>query len=201
MKNLNAYQHSIVLNILWLTDLLNGSKFNISIPFVVTRSCWPLEGQQIRFSYESFANVMTELSSIRLIQDGQRNPPGKWPLQDVIIIPLHHVNKQGNMFSDSAVHTIQVDPHTQLIAIQTCVEGRAVDSSHHTIDCILPTLPVIFNPPDVRPVTHTAFILQQFSFIAVKPEKQIQLLIIGIQRIHLICSILQRSLGDISSIS
>ena len=93
--------------------------------------------------------MMTELGTLGLIQDGERDPPGKWPLKDVVIITLHHVNKQSNVFSNTAVHTIQVDSHTQLIPIQAGVEGWTVNRCHYPVDGILATLTVIFNPPDV----------------------------------------------------
>ena len=171
MKNLYANQQGVILHILRLTNLLYWSKFYIPIPFVIAWGCWPLKCQEVGFSYKGFTDVLTVLCTIGLIHDGQSNPPSEGPFQDGIVIALHHVNKQRHMFTHSAVHAIQIDPHTELVPIQVGVEGRAMYCCHDSIDSILAALPIILYPPYVGPVADTSLILQQFGFIAVKSEK------------------------------
>ena len=40
--------------------------------------------------------------------------------------------------------------------------------SHDSTNGILPTLAIVINPPDVRTVTDTPFVLQQLGFVAVE---------------------------------
>ena len=106
MKDLNAHEHGIVLDVLPFTNLLNRSKFDITVSFIVTRCCGPLERQQIRFCDQGLANVMTKLRRVRLIQDGKCNSSCKGPLQDRIVISLHHVNEQCHVFSHATIYTV-----------------------------------------------------------------------------------------------
>ena len=92
---------------------------------------------------------MLTFSALGLVQDGEGDVSGKWPLKDAIIIALHHVNKQSNVSSNSTVHAIQVDTQAQLVTIEAGIEGWAVYGRSNAVDGVLATLLVVFNPPDV----------------------------------------------------
>ena len=149
MKNLNSYEHGIIPDILRLADRLNWCKLNISVPLVVARYCGSLESQQVRLSHQGLTDVVTVFSAIRLIQNGQGNSSRKGPFQNAVIISLHHMNKQRHVFSNTAIHTVQVDPHTQFVAVNTGVEGRAVDCCHHPTEGILAVLSIVIDLPNI----------------------------------------------------
>ena len=71
----------------------------------------------------------------------------------------------------SAVHAIQIDPHTELVPIQVGVEGRAIYCSHDSIDSIFAALSVVLYPPYVNSVADTSIILQQVGFKTVTSKK------------------------------
>ena len=144
--------------------MLDRSKLHVAIAHVVARSCWPLKGQQIGLGNKGLADVLTKFGALRLVQDGEGDSPGKWPLKDAIIIALHHVNKQSNVSPNSTIHPIQVDTQAQLVTIEAGIEGCAVYGRYNAVDGILATLSVVFNPPDVRAIAHTAFELKRNLF-------------------------------------
>ena len=116
--------------------------------------------------------MLTKFCAFGLVQDGKGDPSGKWPLKDAIIIALHHVNKQSNVSSNSTVHAIQVDTQAQLVTIEAGIEGWAVYGRRNAADGFLATLSVVFNPPDVRAIAHTAFEIKAFRFLTVEPNKR-----------------------------
>ena len=82
------------------------------------------------------------------------------------------MNKQSNVSSNSTVHAIQVDTQAQLVTIEAGIEGWAVYGRRNAVDGILATLSVVFNPPDVRAIAHTAFELKRSRFLTVEPNKR-----------------------------
>ena len=125
--------------------------------------------------------MLTKFAALGLVQDGEGDPPSKWPLKDAIIIALHHVNKQSNVFSNSTVHAIQVNTQAQLVTIEAGIEGWAVYSCRNAVDGILVTLSVVFNPPDVRAIANTAFKLKCSRFLTVEPNKRKKIFILRLQ--------------------
>ena len=115
--------------------------------------------------------MLTKFGTLGLVEDGEGDPSGKWPLKDAVIIALHHVNKQSNVFSNSTVHAIQVNTQTQLVTIEAGIERWAVYGRCNTVDGILATLSVVFNPPDIRAIAHTAFGIKRSRFLTVEPNK------------------------------
>ena len=115
--------------------------------------------------------MLTKFGALGLVQDGKGDSPGKWPLKDAIIIALHHVNKQSNVSSNSSAHTIQVDTQGQLVTIEAGIEGWAAYGRRNAVDGILATLSVVFNPPDVRAIAHTALKIKPSRFLTVEPNK------------------------------
>ena len=172
MINLNANQHGIVPNVLRITDVLDRSKVHVAIAHVVARHCWPLKGHQVGSGKEGLADMLTKFGSLGLVQDGKGDPSGKWPLKYAIIIALHHVDKQTNISSNSTVHAIQVDTQAQLVTIEAGIEGWAEEGRRNAADGFLATLSVVFNPPDVRAIAHTAFELNRSRFLTVEPNKR-----------------------------
>ena len=172
MINLNANQHGIVFNVLRIADVLDRSKVHVAIAHVVARRCWPLKGLQVGPANMWLADELTKFGAFGLVQDGKGDPSGKWPLKDAIIIALHHVNKQANVCSNSTVHAIQVDTQAQLVTIEAGIEGWAIESRRNAVDGVLATLSVVFNPPDVRAIAHTAFELKRSRFLTVQSNKR-----------------------------
>ena len=179
MINLKANQHGIVFNVLRFADVLDRSKVHVAIALVVARSCWPLKGQQVGRGNKGLADVLTNFGALGLVQDGKGDPSGKRPLKDAIIIALHHVNKQSNVSSNSTGNAIQVDTQAQLVTIEAGINGWAVCGRRNASDGILAMLSVVFNPPDVRAITHTAFELKRSRFLTVEPNKTKKILLFG----------------------
>ena len=171
MKNPNVHKHCIVLDVLPFTNPRNGSEFRIAVYLLVTSRWGPLESH-VRVYFQRSADMVTNLGGVRLIHNGKLNlPQFKGPLQDNIVISLHHLHIQSKVLSHAPVYTVKMHPHTEFVPIQTGVESRAVQCSNHSINGVLPTLSIVFNPPDVRTVTDTPFVLQQLGFIVVESEK------------------------------
>ena len=82
------------------------------------------------------------------------------------------MNKQSNVFSNSTVHAIQIDTQAQLVTIEAGIEGWAVYGRRNAADGILATLSVVFNPPNIRAIAHTAFELKRSRFLTVEPNKR-----------------------------
>ena len=82
------------------------------------------------------------------------------------------MNKQSNVSSNSTVHAIQVDTQAQLVTIEAGIEGWAVYGRSNAVDGVLATLSVVFNPPDIRAIAHTAFEIKAFRFLTVDPNKR-----------------------------
>ena len=71
--------------------MVNGGKLDVAIPFRVTTISGPLESNKVVFNDQSFTYMTMKL---RLVQDGEVDFfPEEWPFQNVVIIPLHHVDK------------------------------------------------------------------------------------------------------------
>ena len=140
-------------------DHLNCGKFLVTKPTAVVWCHWSLECMKLRISHQGFADIMTRLFIVRLIHDGQPELFGKWPFQEIIIITLHEMNEQCDVFTHTIIYTIQVDPQAQLVPIQTGVKCRAVFCSTCSTDGILATLCEILNSPGVRSITETPLLL------------------------------------------
>ena len=171
MRNLNAHKQCIVLDVLPFTNPRNGSEFRIAVSLLVTSRWGPLESH-VRVYFQWSTNMATKFGGVRLIHDGKLNlNQFEGPLQDSIVISLHDLQIQGKVLSHASVYTVKMHPHAEFVPMQAGVEGRTVNCSHHSINSILSTLAVVFNPPDVRTVTDTPFVLQQLGFIEVQSKK------------------------------
>ena len=123
-------------------------------------------------------DVLRRFRSLRLVKDSKGEPSSQWPHKFAIINAKHHVNKDINAFPNSTIHAIQVDTQAQLVTIDKDIEGWAVYGLLNAVDGILATLLVVFNPPDVRAIAHTAFELKRSRFLKAEPNKRKEILIL-----------------------
>ena len=102
-NNLNEHEHGIVYDVMPVTNPCNGSEFRIAVSLMGTRCCGPLESR-VRVYFQRSADMVTSLGRVTLIQDGKLNlPQFEGPLQDSIVISLHHVHIQSYVFSFAIV--------------------------------------------------------------------------------------------------
>ena len=144
---MNTNQHGVVFNVLGIEDVLDRS--HLLMPFAggVVPSYWLLKGQQVARGNHCLADVLTKCQALGLVQDAKGDLPREWPLKEVIIIALHHLNKQSNVSSKSTVHAIQAYTQPQPVTIPAGTNGWAEFVRLNATDRILATLFIVFNLP------------------------------------------------------
>lgn len=120
----------IVPNVSRVIQDTERQKFHVAEALVVPGGGGPLEGCQGGLGHQRLHHVGAELTSGVLVQNAQHDPPAEWPLQDIVKLTLHEMNKYGKMGSSRRVYSVQICTNTYLISKATRIKRRTMNGCH-----------------------------------------------------------------------